>query len=167
MTARKRKKSGAFHEAIQRKTQKKNIKEASQTKRREQELLHEYRSLRKSNAFLDRRSETGFKRTKADRFILDDPETFGASDTLGLASSDPLLLQPSTRIRAESLTGQPKCDWLGDGPSTEGRKENPLAKYKQAKAEHVAQVQEDMELFRQLDKTFDTLEQGEVLEECG
>ena len=106
MTARKRKKSGVFHEAIQRKTQKKNFKEASQTKRREQELLHEYRSLRKSNAFLDRRIETGFKRTKADRFILDDPDTFGATDTLGFASTDALPLQPSAWNRTENLTGR-------------------------------------------------------------
>ena len=100
MTARKRKKNGVFHEAIQRKTQKKNFEEASQTKRREQELLHEYRSLRKSNAFLDRHTETGFKRSKADRFILDDPDTFGARVTPGLASTDALPLQPSVWSRA-------------------------------------------------------------------
>ena len=44
-------------------------------------------------SFLDQRTETGFKRTKENRFVRDGPDTFGASDTPGLASTDALPLQ--------------------------------------------------------------------------
>lgn len=89
----KKEKKAVYHGALQIKSQKKISKEATQTRRREGELLKEYRSLRKQNAFIDQRKAqhaASHKRTKAEKFILDDVDTFGGAEALGVTSRDAL-----------------------------------------------------------------------------
>jgi len=134
-------KNRVFHDAVFTKSKRKIAKRLKQNTVRENQLLREYRTLRNANAFIDHRSSATLsfkkpvisKRTRAEKFNLDDLGASITDQTLGLSTT------PSDVVQSSKKTPN---------------KVERLVKFKQARAEHVEQVEEDKALLAELDGVF-------------